>query len=83
MVIPAQVGLSGSCRVEDGAVLAGQVGVSDHCHVGPGVVLGGQAGVYRGKTVRGPGEVFSGTPAEPLRDHMRALARLRALARSR
>ena len=79
VVIAAQVGISGSCVVEDGAILAGQVGISDHCHIGPGVILGGQAGVYRGKTVTGPGEVFAGTPAEPLREQMRALARLRRL----
>ena len=79
VVIAAQVGVSGSCVIEDGAVLAGQVGISDHCHIGPGVILGGQAGVYRGKTVAGPGEVFSGTPAEPLREHMKSLARLRRL----
>jgi UDP-3-O-[3-hydroxymyristoyl] glucosamine N-acyltransferase len=79
VVIAAQVGISGSCVVEDGAVLAGQVGISDHCHIGPGVILGGQAGVYRGKTVTGPGEIFAGTPAEPLRDQMKSLARLRRL----
>ncbi len=79
VVIAAQVGISGSCVIEDGAILAGQVGISDHCHIGPGVILGGQAGVYRGKTVTGPGEVFAGTPAEPLRDQMRAIARLRRL----
>lgn len=79
VIIAAQVGISGSCVIEDGAVLAGQVGISDHCHIGPGVVLGGQAGVYRGKTVTGPGEIFAGTPAEPLREQMRALAQLRRL----
>ena len=79
VIIAAQVGISGSCVIEDGAVLAGQVGISDHCHIGPGVILGGQAGVYRGKRVSGPGEVFAGTPAEPLREQMRSLARLRRL----
>ena len=79
VMIAAQVGISGSCVIEDGAILAGQVGISDHCHIGPGVVLGGQAGVYRGKSVTGPGELFAGTPAEPIRDHMKSLARLRRL----
>ncbi len=79
VIIAAQVGISGSCAVDDGAILAGQVGISDHCHIGPGVILGGQAGVYRGKSVDGPGEVFAGTPAEPLRDQMKSLARLRRL----
>ena len=83
VIIAAQAGISGSCVIEDGAVLAGQVGLSDHCHIGPGVVLGGQAGVYRGKTVTGPGEIFAGTPAEPLREHMRSLAALRGLRRGR
>ena len=83
VIIAAQVGISGSTIVEDGAVLAGQVGLSDHCHIGPGVILGGQAGVYRGKSVTGPGQVFAGTPAEPLRDQMRALGKLRAMAKPR
>lgn len=83
VVIAAQVGVSGSCVIEDGAVLAGQAGLGDHCHIGPGVILGGQSGVYPGKTMRGPGQVFSGTPAEPVREQMRSLAELRALVRQR
>ena len=79
VVIAAQVGLSGSCVIEDGVVIAGQVGLGDHCHIGQGVVLGGQSGVYPGKTVTGPGELFSGTPAQPVREHMKSLARLRRL----
>jgi UDP-3-O-[3-hydroxymyristoyl] glucosamine N-acyltransferase len=79
VVIAAQVGISGSCVVEDGAVLAGQVGLSDHCHIGPGVILGGQAGVFRGKSVVGPGEVFAGTPAEPIKDYLKSMARVRRL----
>ncbi len=79
VVIAAQVGISGSCVVEDGAVLAGQVGLSDHCHIGAGVILGGQAGVFRGKSVEGPGETFAGTPAEPIRDYLKSMARVRRL----
>ena len=79
VIIAAQVGISGSCVVEDGAVLAGQVGISDHCHIGPGVILGGQAGVFRGKSVDGPGEVFAGTPAEPIKDYLKSMAKVRRL----
>ena len=79
VVIAAQVGISGSCVVGDGAVLAGQVGVSDHCHIGTGVILGGQAGVFRGKAVEGAGETFAGTPAEPIRDYLKSMARVRRL----
>ena len=79
VVIAAQVGISGSCVVEDGAVLAGQVGLGDHVHVGPGVILGGQGGIFPGKSVTGPGEMFAGTPAEPVKDYLKSLARLRRL----
>lgn len=79
MLIAAQVGISGSCVIEDGAVLAGQVGLGDHCRVGAGVILGGQSGIYPGKTIRGAGELFSGTPAQPVREHMKSLARIRRL----
>ena len=79
VVIAAQVGISGSCEIGDGAVLAGQVGISDHCRIGPGVILGGQAGVFVGKTVEGPDEMFAGTPAEPLKDYLKSIARVRRL----
>ena len=77
VVIASQVGISGSCVIEDGAILAGQVGLGDHVTVGKGVILGGQGGVYPGKTVRGEGEMFAGTPAEPVREFLKAMARVR------
>ncbi len=76
VVIAAQTGISGSCVIEDGAVLGGQVGLGEHAHVGPGVILGGGAGVLSHKKVRGPGEVFWGRPARPLKQYLRELARL-------
>ena len=79
VVVAAQVGISGSCVIEDGAILAGQVGLGDHCGVGPGVIMGGQSGIYPGKTLRGPGELFAGTPAQPAREHLKTLARIRRL----
>jgi UDP-3-O-[3-hydroxymyristoyl] glucosamine N-acyltransferase len=79
VVIAAQVGISGSCVVEDGAVLAGQVGIGDHCHIGPGVILGGQSGVFSGKSVDGPGEIFAGTPAQPIKNYLKSMAKVRRL----
>jgi UDP-3-O-[3-hydroxymyristoyl] glucosamine N-acyltransferase len=76
VIIAAQTGISGSSVVEDGAVLGGQVGLGEHAHVGPGVILGGGAGVLSHKKVRGPGEVFWGRPARPLKQYLRDLARL-------
>jgi UDP-3-O-[3-hydroxymyristoyl] glucosamine N-acyltransferase len=76
VVIAAQTGVSGSSVIEDGAVLGGQVGLGEHAHVGPGVILGGGAGVLSHKKVKGPGEVFWGRPARPLRRYLKDLARL-------
>ena len=76
VIIAAQTGISGSSVVEDGAILGGQVGLGEHALVGPGVILGGGAGVLSGKKLRGPGQVFWGRPARPLKQYLRDLARL-------
>jgi UDP-3-O-[3-hydroxymyristoyl] glucosamine N-acyltransferase len=76
VIIAAQTGISGSSVIEDGATLGGQVGLGEHAHVGPGVILGGGAGVLSHKKVRGPGEVFWGRPARPLKQYLRDLAKL-------
>jgi UDP-3-O-[3-hydroxymyristoyl] glucosamine N-acyltransferase len=76
VIIAAQTGISGSSVIEDGAILGGQVGLGEHAHIGPGVILGGGAGVLSHKKVRGPGEVFWGRPARPLKQYLRDLARL-------
>lgn len=81
VVIAAQSGLSGSVTVEDGAVIAGQVGIGEHARIKAGVVLGGQCGVLSNKTVRGSGVVFWGTPARPLRDYLKQLAKLATLTK--
>ena len=77
VVIAAQTGISGSSVVEDGAILGGQVGIGEHATVGAGVILGGGAGVLSGKKMHGPGEVFWGRPARPLKEYLRDLARLK------
>jgi UDP-3-O-[3-hydroxymyristoyl] glucosamine N-acyltransferase len=76
VIIAAQTGISGSSIIEDGAILGGQVGLGEHAHIGPDVILGGGAGVLSHKKVRGPGEVFWGRPARPLKQYLRDLARL-------
>ncbi len=77
VIVAAQTGISGSTVVDDGAVLGGQVGIGEHAWVGPEVILGGGAGVLSGKKLKGPGEVFWGRPAQPLKQYLRDLARLR------
>jgi UDP-3-O-[3-hydroxymyristoyl] glucosamine N-acyltransferase len=87
VIIVSGTGISGSCTVGNGAVIAGQVGIGDHAHVGPGVILGGQAGVLSGKTITNegfkvkPGTVLWGTPARPLMQVLRELAVLARLAK--
>ena len=77
VIIAAQTGISGSSIVEDGAILGGQVGIGEHATVGAGVILGGGAGVLSNKKMHGPGQVFWGRPARPLKEYLRDLARLR------
>jgi UDP-3-O-[3-hydroxymyristoyl] glucosamine N-acyltransferase len=79
VVIAAQTGISGSSAVGDGAILGGQVGMGDHASIGPGVILGGQAGILPKKKLLGPGVVFWGTPAKPVRQYLKELATLARL----
>jgi UDP-3-O-[3-hydroxymyristoyl] glucosamine N-acyltransferase len=80
-VIAAQTGIAGSSVVERDVVIAGQVGIADHVHIGQGAIIGAQAGVPTGKVIRGPGVVFWGSPARPLREHLKQLAALARLTR--
>ena len=77
VVIAAQTGISGSTTIGDSAVVGGQVGIGDHAVIGEGVILGSGSGVLSQKKLRGPGEVFWGIPAQPLRQYLRDLARIR------
>jgi UDP-3-O-[3-hydroxymyristoyl] glucosamine N-acyltransferase len=82
VVMAAQTGVSGSCVIGDGAVLGGQVGLGDHVSVGEGVIVGAQAGAPSHKKLKGPGVLFWGTPARPIKVYLRELATLARLARS-
>jgi UDP-3-O-[3-hydroxymyristoyl] glucosamine N-acyltransferase len=77
-LIMAQVGIAGSVRVEDGCVLAGQVGISGHVTIGAGARLAAQAGVFGDIPA---GETWSGYPARPHREALRAQAALFKLSR--
>jgi UDP-3-O-[3-hydroxymyristoyl] glucosamine N-acyltransferase len=81
VVIAAQTGISGSSTIGDGAIVGGQVGIADHVEIGPGVILGAQAGIPSGKRIHGPGTVFWGTPARPIKDYLKELATLARLTR--
>ena len=72
-LVMAQVGLAGSAHVEDGGILAGQAGVGGHVTIGRGARIGGQSGVFGDVPA---GESWSGYPARPHRESLRASAAL-------
>jgi UDP-3-O-[3-hydroxymyristoyl] glucosamine N-acyltransferase len=82
VVIAAQTGVSGSSVIGDGAIVGGQVGIADHVEIGEKVILGAQAGIPSRKKIRGPGIVFWGTPARPIKDYLKELAALSRLTRA-
>ncbi|MEP6506866.1 MAG: UDP-3-O-(3-hydroxymyristoyl)glucosamine N-acyltransferase [Gemmatimonadales bacterium] len=68
-LIMAQVGIAGSARIGDGCVIAGQAGLGGHINIGNGVRIAGQSGVFGDVPA---GEVWSGYPARPHRESLRA-----------
>jgi len=76
-LIMAQVGVAGSTVIGDGAILAGQAGIAGHISIGAGARIGAQAGVFGDVPA---GESWSGYPARPHRESLRASAALFKLA---
>jgi UDP-3-O-[3-hydroxymyristoyl] glucosamine N-acyltransferase len=76
-LIMAQVGMAGSTHLEDGCIVAGQVGINGHHTIGKGATLAAQAGVFGDVPA---GETWSGYPARPHKESLRAQAALFRLA---
>ena len=72
-LIMSQVGISGSVHVEDGALVAGQAGLAGHLTIGQGARVAAQAGVIGAVPA---GETWSGYPARPHKESLRASAAL-------
>ena len=68
VILVSQVGIAGSCTIDDYAILAG---VADHLHIGAGAIIAAQSGVMR--DVPAGGRVM-GFPARPEREHLRQIA---------
>jgi UDP-3-O-[3-hydroxymyristoyl] glucosamine N-acyltransferase len=68
-IIVAQVGISGSTTIGRGVTLAGQAGLVGHITIGDGATIGAQAGVIGDVPA---GAVYSGYPARPHKEAMRA-----------
>ena len=76
-LIVAQAGIAGSTHIGDGAVVGGQAGIGGHATIGSGARLGARSGVVGDVPA---GETWSGYPARPHREAMRASAAFYRLA---
>ncbi len=75
-LIVGQAGMAGSSRLEDYVTVAAQVGIVGHVTVGAKAILSARTGV----TASLPGGItYSGKPAVPMRDDLKAQALVRRL----
>lgn len=70
-MIVSQVGISGSTKIGNHVTLAGQVGVAGHLTIGDNVLVGAQSGVPNTLAANAG---YSGTPALPHKDWLKAMA---------
>ena len=75
-VIAGHVGISGSCQVGKNVQMGGNVGIADHIIVGDEASIAARSGVMHNIPA---GEVWSGIPAMPIREHMRVVSATRKL----
>lgn len=76
-IIVSQVGLSGSCTLEDFVAIGGQSGVRGHVTVGMGAQI---AAVSAVESDVPPGARYGGVPAKPVKLWFREVTALRRLA---
>ncbi|WP_316750278.1 UDP-3-O-(3-hydroxymyristoyl)glucosamine N-acyltransferase [Pedobacter gandavensis] len=69
-VVAAQTGISGSTKIGENSVIGGQVGIAGHLSLAKGTQIGAQAGINFNTTTEF--KQWHGSPAQPLRDWMRA-----------
>ena len=77
-MIAGHSGISGSCVIGKKCLLAGRASLADHITIGDGAIIAAFAGVMA--DIPG-GEMYSGVPAMPIREHMRNVATLKKLAK--
>lgn len=79
-ILAAQVGISGSTRLDDFVMIGGQSGFAGHLHIGAGARIAAKAGVMRDVSA---GATVSGIPAVPITDFMRQTAMLQRLGKKK
>ncbi len=76
VVICGQAGIAGGGRIGDGVVIGGQAGITGHVSVMSSSRIAAQSGVTRTLDTAGD---YSGHPAEPNRERLRRMAKLKRL----
>jgi UDP-3-O-[3-hydroxymyristoyl] glucosamine N-acyltransferase len=76
--IAGQSGISGSCVIGKKCLLGGGASLADHITLGDGAIIAAYAGIMADVPA---GEMYSGIPAMPVREHMRNVATLKKLAK--
>lgn len=79
-MIAAQGGISGSVVIGKKCLFGGRASIADHIKVGDGAIIAAAAGIMADVPA---GQMYSGIPAMPIREHMRSVATLKKLARSK
>lgn len=69
-IIVAQVAIGGSAEIGSHVMIGGQVAVADHATIDDGAMIGGKSGIM-GHVKKG---IYSGSPAIPHRDWLKASA---------
>lgn len=79
-MIAGHAGISGSCEIGEKCLFGGRASLADHIKVGDGAIVAASAGVMSDIP---SGEMYSGTPAMPIREHMRSVAVLKKLTKKK
>ncbi len=79
-VIVAHVGIAGSCTLGDYVVMAGKSSLSGHLNIGSGAMIAGASNVANDIPA---GQKWGGTPARPMKEWVREVHTLKALAAQR
>ncbi|RLA63332.1 MAG: UDP-3-O-(3-hydroxymyristoyl)glucosamine N-acyltransferase [Epsilonproteobacteria bacterium] len=74
VILCGQVGISGSCTIDDYALFAGKAGMGQGINIGKGVQVAGGALVSQDWAA---GSVIAGHPARPLKEWLKGIAHVR------
>jgi len=77
-MLAGHTGVSGSCRIGKKALFGGRAATADHVNIGDGSILAAFGGAMSDIP---DGEMWSGVPAMPIREHMRNVATLKKLSK--